>query len=193
VLRVATIGFNEFTERINRATKEVQSEVAQEVAAAAALYEAGAIKTLVAQDGDTGTLAKSINKKQINAFEWDVFVGAFYAPFIEFGTKGKYRPIPGTEDIAAQYKGMKRGNFEQMLKNIEAWVKRKGIVATFSVKTQRRQRFNKAEANRTKQAAYAIAVSILKNGISPKPFFFQQIPVVRTSLLKNVERVLNGV
>lgn len=193
MLKVATIGFEQFTERINRATKEVQSEVAAEVQAAASLYESNAVKTLISQGGDTGTLAKSINKRQIDSFNWDVFAGAFYAPFIEFGTKGKYRPIPGTEDIAAQYKGMKRGNFEQMLKSIEAWVKRKGIVATFSVKTQRRQRFSKAEANRTKQAAYAIAVSILKNGISPKPFFFQQIPQVRDSLFKNVDRVLSGV
>lgn len=193
MLKVATIGFEQFTERINRATKEIQSEVAAEVQAAASLYEANAIKTLIAQGGDTGTLAKSINKKQIDAVNWEVFAGAFYAPFIEFGTKGKYRPIPGTEDISAQFKGMKRGNFEQMLTAIEAWVKRKGIVATFSVKTQKRQRFSKAEANRTKQAAYAIAVSILKNGISPKPFFFQQIPQVRDSLFKNVERVLSGV
>lgn len=193
MLRVATIGFEQFTERINRATKEIQSEVAAEVQAAASLYEANAIKTLISQGGDTGTLAMSINKKQIDAVNWEVFAGAFYAPFIEFGTKGKYRPIPGTEDIAAQFKGMKRGNFEQMLTAIEAWVKRKGIVATFSVKTQKRQRFSKAEANRTKQAAYAIAVSILKNGISPKPFFFQQIPQVRDSLFKNVERVLSGV
>lgn len=193
MLRVATIGFEQFTERINRATKEIQSEVAAEVQAAASLYEANAIKTLISQGGDTGTLAKSINKKQIDAVNWEVFAGAFYAPFIEFGTKGKYRPIPGTEDIAAQFKGLKRGNFEQMLKSIEAWVKRKGIVATFSIKTQKRQRFSKAEANRTKQAAYAIAVSILKNGISPKPFFFQQIPQVRDSLFKNVERVLSGV
>jgi len=193
MLKVATIGFEQFTERINRATKEIQSEVAAEVQAAASLYEANAIKTLISQGGDTGTLAKSINKKQIDAVNWEVFAGAFYAPFIEFGTKGKYRPIPGTEDIAAQFKGLKRGNFEQMLKSIEAWVKRKGIVATFSIKTQKRQRFSKAEANRTKQAAYAIAVSILKNGISPKPFFFQQIPQVRDSLFKNVERVLSGV
>lgn len=193
MLRVATIGFEQFTERINRATKEIQSEVAAEVQAAASLYEANAIKTLISQGGGTGALAKSINKKQIDAVNWEVFAGAFYAPFIEFGTKGKYRPIPGTEDIAAQFKGLKRGNFEQMLKSIEAWVKRKGIVATFSIKTQKRQRFSKAEANRTKQAAYAIAVSILKNGISPKPFFFQQIPQVRDSLFKNVERVLSGV
>lgn len=193
MLKVATIGFEQFTERINRATKEIQSEVAAEVQAAAFLYEANATKAAISQGGDTGTLAKSIGKKEVTPFEWDVFVGAFYAPFIEFGTKGKYRPIPGTEDIAAQFKGVKRGNFEQMLKAIEAWVKRKGIVATFSVKTQRRTRFSKAEANRTKQAAYAIAVSILKNGISPKPFFYQHIPTVRNYLLKNVERVLSGV
>ncbi len=193
MLKVATIGFDQFTERINRATKEIQSEVAGEVAAAAMLFEGNAIRDCITQVGDNSTLAKSIDKKSITPLEWEVFVGAFYAPFIEFGTKGKYRPIPGTEDIAAQYKGMKRGNFEQMLKNIELWVERKGIASRFSPKTGRKLKTNKSDALNIKKAAYAISVSILKNGIEPKPFFFQQIPIVRDSLFKNVERVLNGV
>ena len=192
MIKVATIGFDEFAKGLNNADKEVQAQAAQEVAAAAALYESLAVKTLINQTGDTGTLAKSINKKQIDAFNWDVFMGAFYAPFIEFGTKGKYKPQPGTEQIAAQFKGFKRGNLAQMIESIKAWVKRKGIVATYSVKTQRRNKFSKAEAKRTEQAAWAIARSILKNGISARPFFYPQMGPVQAHLTKRLEDVLNG-
>ena len=174
MIKVATIGFDEFAKRLNNAAKEVQAQAAQEVAAAASMFEAMSVKNL--QSGDTSTLRKSINKKQTDAYNWDVFVGAFYAPFIEFGTKGKYQPIPGTEAIASQFKGFKRGNFAQMLESIKKWVKRKGI----------------AKGKDIDGAAFAISRSILKNGISARPFFYQNIGPVQAHLTKRLEAVLNG-
>jgi hypothetical protein len=111
----------------------------------------------------------------------------FYSPFMEFGTKGKYRPIPGTENIAAQFKGYKGGDFGAFLRAILAWVKRKGISGTYSVKTRRR---TGAKANRAAEdlsVAWPIAMSILRNGVTPHPFFFKQAEIVWPKMIRNIE------
>lgn len=192
MIKVSLIGFDQYLRRIQQAKKDVQAEVSSEIKAAGMMFRDGAKRDLVSLGGDTGGLANSITLKEIDAFNVDVTEEKFYAPFIEFGTKGKYFPIPGTEEIAAQFKGYKRGDFRQMVEAIKAWVKRKGIVAIYSVKTQRRTKFNKAEAARTEQAAWLIALSILKKGINPKPHFFKQINVVKPVLRNRIETILNG-
>ena len=73
-------------------------------------------RDLVAQSSDTGGLLNSIIVKPVDLWNVDVTAEKFYAAFLEFGTKGHYRPIPGTEDIAAQMKGYKRGSFKEMAK-----------------------------------------------------------------------------
>src|SRR5687767_15529226 len=52
---------------------------------------------------------------------------------MEFGTKGNYTPIPGTEDIAQKFKGMKgSGGIDQFFLAILDWVKKKGLADTYS-------------------------------------------------------------
>ena len=88
-------------------------------------------------------------------------------------------------------RGYKRGNFKEFVKAIEAWVKRKGFAATYNIKTRRRRK-DKGEAERTEQAAWAIAISLARHGMKPKPFFFKQIPIVKTQFKNNVKRILDG-
>ncbi len=106
-----------------------------------------------------------------------VSANVFYAPFIEFGTKSKFNPYPGTEEYASQFKGAKGSGTLKLIDAIKGWVKRKGI----------------AKGKEADRAAFLIARSIYKKGISPKPFFFKQVPIVREKLLTNVTRVLNGI
>ena len=68
---------------------------------------------------------------------------------------------------------------------IKAWVLRKKIVATYSIKT-RRKRKDKGEEERAEKAAWAIAISLARHGMKPKPFFFKQIPIVREKFQKRV-------
>ena len=191
MLKVDLIGVDAMLNRIRTASREMQAEISEEVKAAGLKFVEGAKRDLVAQSSDTGGLLNSIIVQPVDAMNIDVTAEKFYAAFLEFGTKGHYRPIPGTEGIAAEMKGYKRGSFKEMVKAIEAWVKRKGIVATYNIKTRRRRK-DKGEAERTEQAAWAIAISLARHGMKPKPFFFKQIPVVKTQFQNNVKRILDG-
>ena len=41
------------------------------------------------------------------------------------------------------------------------------------------------------QAAWAIAISLARHGMKPKPFFFKQIPIVREKFQKRVKQILD--
>lgn len=145
---------------------------------------------------DQAALRGSISyfKYQIldNQPAFSITAQTFYAPFMEFGTKGKYQPIPGTENIAAAFKGYKGGDFMELLRNIVRWVKRKGIAGTYSVKTQRRKGSKINQLAEDYSAAWPIAMSILKYGVRPHPFFFKQMHIVWPQFIRNVEaRIAN--
>ena len=139
-------------------------------------YVGLAKKDLASQGGDRGTLLRSISYKKEGDLSYTVSANTFYAPFIEFGTKSKFNPYPGTEEFASQYKGATQSGSLKLIDAIKAWVKRKGI----------------ASGKEADRAAFLIARSIYKNGISPKPFFFKQIPIVRNNLTQRLNALLNG-
>ena len=185
------IGLDDYLARIKQASKDIQAEVAAEIQLAGIEFRDHAKRDLVAQRGDTGGLLGSINTTIDNAFNVTVSAGKYYAPFIEFGTKGKYRLIPGTEAIAAQYKGFKRGNIDEFFLAILDWVKRKGL-ADRKTRGLPTGRVRKAKDVDAYDAAFAIMMSILKKGIAPTPFFFKQITPVKARLEKRLETILNG-
>ena len=108
MLKVDMIGMEAMTRRIQSASREMQARISDEVNTAGLKFIEGAKRDLVSQSSDTGGLLNSIIVKPVDLFNVDVTAEKFYAAFLEFGTKGHYRPIPGTEDIAAQMKGYKR-------------------------------------------------------------------------------------
>ena len=136
---------------------------------------------------DQGALRGAITYYPAGLMKYEVVAQKFYAPFMEFGTKGKYQPIPGTESIAAEFKGYKGGDFMELLRMIVRWVKRKGITGTYSVKTRRRTGNKINQFAEDYSAAWPIAMSILKNGVNPHPFFFKQMHIVWPKMVRNVE------
>lgn len=191
MIKVTTIGFDKLSNRLQTVGKAMRDEVQAEVEASAMEFVALAKKDLASQGGDRGTLLKSISYKKETNYSYLVYANAFYAPFIEFGTKKKYKPYPGTEQFASEFRGMKgSGDWIDMLKNIYAWVKRKGIGVTYNVKTRKKK--NPTSDERL-SIAFAITMSILKNGINPKPFFFKQIPIIQKSLNQRITNLLNGI
>lgn len=166
------------------ATKDIVDIVDQELESMAKEWVAGAKRDAPV---DQGTLKAGISYL-INDRRVEIFSNVFYSPFMEFGTKGKYLPIPGTENIAAQFKGYKGGDFGEMLKFIELWVAKKGITGTYSVKTRRRTGGKALIASQNKQTAFAIAISILKNGVSPHPYFFKQKDTVWPEMVRKVQK-----
>jgi hypothetical protein len=144
---------------------------------------------------DESRLAGSISYSENNIAGQKSFVivaQVFYAPFMEFGTKGKYLPIPGTEAIAEQFKGYKGGSFQQLLIAITRWVKRKGISGTYSVKTRRRKGSKINQYAEDYAAAWPIALSILRNGIRPHPYFFKQQDVVWPEMVRRIKQGLEA-
>lgn len=190
MITVATIGFDQYLNRIKTASKELQAEVAAEIKLGAEMYRDGAKRDLVANGtSNTSDLLNKINIEPVTLFEYNVKASSFHAPFIEFGTKGKYKPIPGTEDIAAQFRVKMPGTFDKLVENIKVWMKKRGVGVTYNIKTRRKTRQTKDEKDKV---AFAIAMSIAKNGISPQPYFFKQITPVRNHVNKRIESILNG-
>lgn len=177
LIKANVIGLDQLKARIQNATKETQTLVDAELEAAAMNFVGLAKKDLASQGGDRGTLLRSITYNKKADLQYTVSANVFYAPFIEFGTKSKFNPYPGTEEFASQYKGAKGSGALKLIDAIKGWVKRKRI----------------ATGKKADRVAFLIARSIYKNGISPKPFFFKQITPVRNNLVQNVTRVLDGI
>jgi hypothetical protein len=192
MLKANVIGLDAYLSKLKNASKEIQAGVAGELQEAAFKFRDDAKRTLAQNNtvGISGDLAKKISAVPSNQFTWTVAAGVYYAPFIEFGTKGKTVIPAGFEDVAAEFKGYKRGNFAQFIESIKLWVKRKGIGATYNVKTKKKNRQGKDELD---NIAFLIARSILRNGIHPQPFFYKQVTPVRTQLEQRVKKLLSGI
>ena len=177
MIKVNVIGLDSLKAEIKASSQNIKTEVDGELNAAAMEFVALAKRDLASQGGDRGTLLRSISYKKDAEMAYTVSANTFYAPFIEFGTKTKFKPYPGTEEYAAQFKGATQGGALKLIDAIKGWVKRKGI----------------ASGKELDRVAFLIARSIYKKGISPKPFFFKQIPIVRSLLEKRVTQILNGI
>lgn len=168
------------------ASKEMTKIVDQEVESMAKDWVGGAKRDAPA---DQGTLKASISYLKEGS-KVSIVSQAFYSPFMEFGTRGNYRPIPGTENIAAQFKGYKGGDIMQMLRMIVRWVHRKGITGRYSVSTRRRVGGKVSQYAEDYSAAWPILMSILKHGVKPHPFFFKQQDIVWPVMITNIEKRL---
>ncbi len=192
MLKVSYIGFNEYLARIKAAPAKLQKEVDAEVNKAADMFRDTAKRDLASQGGDRGTLMKSIAVVKEDTLKYRVSANVFYAPYVEFGTKKKVSITPGFEDVAASAKGLpKRGDYYDFLNSILDWVKRKGLHNIKNSYTGKNVGGKAAKENLV-VLAEAIAWSIMKNGIAPKPFFFKQFAPTRTLLTTKLKNLLKS-
>jgi hypothetical protein len=119
---------------------------------------------------DEGHLRGAINPVFGTNLEASIVVTVVYAAFMEFGTRKFAAQYVATlpadwQRYAATFKGRGGGDFDQFLKAIMAWVKRKGI---------------------DDAAAYPIAMKILREGVRPRPYLYpaiqQHLPELKTRL-----------
>lgn len=143
---------------------------------------------------DEGGIKQSTDVKKVNELNIELTSSKHYAPFMEFGTKRRVHIPAELTSYAAQFKqsGPKIG-LEEFLKIITAWVHRKGIAGRYSTKTRRRLGSATSKQSEDEQVAYPIALSILRHGVKPHPFFFQPFFDEKESIIKNVEKVLKGI
>lgn len=131
--------------------------------------------------GNVGFLRNQIGAEYMGPLKYQVFSGASYSAFVEFGTRAKVDIPPGLEEFAAQFKGdFTSGTYSEgsgsaltAKEAIFAWCYQKGI---------------------DKNLWYAIYVSIMINGIQPQPFFFPAVnrilPIIQDQIIKAVSDIL---
>jgi len=140
-----------------------------------------------------GKLRNSITGT-VDGFTARLVVAADYAAYLEFGTRkfaARYVATLPAEwsDYAAQFKGPGGGTMDQFIQDIMQWVQAKGIggLKTKSGNTSG----SKSSLAAMQQAAYAIALNILQNGIRPHPFVYPSVQQNLPVLERNLKKIFN--
>jgi hypothetical protein len=146
-----------------------------------------------ANSSNEGMLLNSIHPVYGNGTA-SVVASVKYAAYIEFGTR-KYAAayvstLPADwSSYAATFKGKAGGDYYDFLNAILDWVISKGITATYSIKTKRKDKNDAAADDRLLAAATAIAFEILKNGIKPKPFLYPSVNKNLPLLMQDIKAI----
>lgn len=117
-----------------------------------------------------GKLAQSISKIKVNELKYKISVNEYYGAYMEFGTGTKVKVPSEFKDMAASFKGMKKGSFKQGLEAIKIWCKAKGI---------------------DEKAAYPIFAKILGAGVNPQPFLYPAWIRGKKDYLDNLSKLLS--
>ncbi len=124
-----------------------------------------------------------------------ITVRANYAAYLEFGTRkfaARYvATLPADwKAYAATFKGKGGGTMAQFIQDIMQWVQQKGIgglqTKSGNVSTSR------SSQDLQQQAAYAIALNILQNGIKPHPFLYPAVVKHTPKLITDMKAVFNA-
>jgi HK97 gp10 family phage protein len=131
---------------------------------------------------DRGLLRGNITADVTIPFTKRVVVNTFYAAYMEFGTGRKFKD-QGRPQEAAKFKGNSGKGGEDYVKNVAAWLKRKGY-------------FPPKVKGPKAQMAYAkfIASRIYKNGVMPANqgtgYFFRAYDEILPTIIKDLEKVV---
>ena len=122
---------------------------------------------------DQGQLKGGLNRDKEKPMVHKLSNNMPYAPYVEFGTGGKY--VPGEwDEFASQFEKSSYnpgGTFEEGVKAIEDWLKRKG-----------------GDPADAKWVFYLI----LKNGIHPQPFMWPAYKVASKQLIQDITDYVNN-
>lgn len=187
-------GLDKLQKRLSTLPTKLRKEVGAEIQDGGRRINAKQLRLVPV---DEGGIKQSTVTKKVNELNIELTSSKHYVPFMEFGTKRRVRIPAELTSYAAQFKQSgPKIDFDEFLKIIAAWVRRKGldsrtaITGRYSTKTKRRLGSKATQATEDEQAAYPIALSILRHGVKPHPFFFQPFFDERESIVKNVEKVL---
>lgn len=163
----------------------LKAEIDAELHASAATIERNAKRDAPV---DIGGLRQGISANKLGELEYEVVSAARYSAYVEFGTRTKVRIPAGYEEYAKQFQGKAAGGggLDEFFLNILEWVQHKGIVS----KTRGSQ---SKKDNAAFDAAYAIFLSILKNGINPHPFFIPNVEKERPELIKRIKKIVTDI
>lgn len=181
---ITLTGWKEFEQKALDMTKILPSEMNTAARHAAQTWE-----QLADRDApiDFGGLRRGISSHKIGTANWEVVSAKNYSAFMEWGTKTHVSVPAELSDYASQFRGTGTGDYFEFLNNILDWVKRKGLARITNSYTGK---------SRTKKddlilVAQTIAFFIMKYGVRPHPFFFQQKPIAEKQLLQDLEQMIN--
>lgn len=181
-------GLAKLTKKLKDLPTEIRAEIDGEIESAMMKMRDGAKRD---SPSDNSNLRAGIGYARVEPLTYDLHSNAAYSPYMEFGTKGRYKAIPGVD--STQFKGKGGGSGKGFYDAILSWVKRKKITGTYSVKTRKRNGNKVDQQIEDEQTAFAIYLSIMRHGVKPHPFFFKQLDAVRPELLRNIETAINRV
>ena len=160
-------GVSEVIKELRKFGKDIEKEIDAETEAIAFQIESDAKKLA---PKNFGKLAQSISKEKVYESNYKITVNEDYGSYMEFGTGTKVNVPTEFKDIAASFKGQKKGTFKEALEAIKIWCKSKGI---------------------DEKAAYPILAKILGAGINPQPFLYPSWVKGKKDYLNNLTKLLN--
>lgn len=142
---------------------------------------------------DIGFLAGEITQQRLGQLNWAMVSGSRYAGYLEFGTKKRFKPIPGFEKEAAALKGLPSGSAEEAIQNIMQWVKRKGIRLESASKYKTGKKAGQNKKFDPETTARYIFHFIMINGIKPQPYFFKHVAAISPQLEKDLRQITDEI
>lgn len=137
---------------------------------------------------DEGRLAGAISYQRKKGLFVEVVAQTDYAAYVEFGTRkfaAKHvAALPQDwQTFAATYKGKTDGTFKELIERLTRWVLSKGLQSG-----SKKSKKGKADAE---NVAYAIARSILINGIKAQPYLYPAFVIARKELIEEVKEIFS--
>ncbi len=184
-------GISQFQKKLKDLPVKMQKEVGGEIEDSARKINAKQLRLVPV---DEGGLKQGTGFKKANPLTFELFSSKHYSPFREFGTKSRKQIPAELQDYAKQFnlKGPNIG-FDAFFLIILDWVHRKGIAGRFNVKSKRRIGSKSKQTEEDFDVAWPIALSILKKGTHPQPFFFKPFFDERKALVERVRKIVEGV
>lgn len=180
-MSVRTVGFNEFSGKLRQKSATIQRGAKAEVLAAAKDWESLAKRSAPVHNDRLG---KSIKAARTSDFSAEVSANVHYAPFVEWGTKKKRRVPADLVNYAASIPYQKKGDYYDFLANILEWVEKNRGKLGVQVK-------GRGSKNALLDAAQKIALSIIRHGIKPSPFFFKHRQKVNADFRNRLKALLS--
>lgn len=156
-------GVDKLLKQFDQFGKEGEKNAAGEVEAAARDIETKAKKLAPA---NFGKLRQLISPEKVNKLTWEVEANAPYSGYVEFGTGSKVSVPAEMQELANSIRGKKGGNVDDALESLKDWCRSKGI---------------------DERAAWPILMSILDEGLRPRPFLYPAWKQGSATFMKNLE------
>lgn len=185
--KITIKGLNELLKKIDRFDVALNKEVDRAIEEGANIMNSEAQRN-IHENGlvNEGALLAGQQVVKGEGRGYSVTNTVYYSAFQEFGTGARVRVPNGWEQVAAEFKGKSNGNFDDFLESISNWVRLKGIDP--GVRTG--ERMGSSRTGYT-NVVYAIALSIWKNGLRPRPFLVPAFNKVSPMILQDVQDVIN--